>query len=254
MNSETKKGNILENITITLFLTILPLQLLMLLDKDNTTPYYQSIIYIIVILLAILVIRIVGKPKDLTMRSKNMSMVFTKGWYIFIASIIFAILNFMSVDFSNTISTLQVIFFFINIMLGVIFEELVFRGIIQNMIVQKYEVCKKSIWKGIVTSSLIFALMHLLNLIGQPYFILGTVTQVIYTFCLGIILGVVYYFSKNIWTVIFLHFIFNIFGSYSSLFNTDVSNSDIPLIGAIIQIVIMLPCLYIGFITYRKNN
>ncbi|HIX29264.1 MAG TPA: CPBP family intramembrane metalloprotease [Candidatus Blautia stercoravium] len=253
MNSLTQKDNTLKNIAITLFFTILPLQILMFLNKDNKKPYYESIIYIIVILLAILVIKRIGKPKNLTTRLKNMNMVF-KGWYLLIASMILAILNFLSIDFSNTISTLQVISFFMNTMLGVIFEELVFRGIIQNMIVEKYEVCKKSVWKGIVTSSFIFALMHLLNLIGQPYFILGTVTQVIYTFCLGIMLGVVYFFSKNIWTVILLHFIFNIFGSYSSLFSTDVSNSDIPFIGAMIQIVIMLPCIYIAFVTYRKNN
>lgn len=254
MRGMIKKENILRNIIITLGLTILPLQVLMFFIKNADELYYQSIVFIIVLLLAVIAIKIVGKPKDLTFKLNNIKMFFTKGWYIIVASFIFAILNFMSIDFSNIPSISQILFFFINIILGVIFEELVFRGIIQNIIVEKYEVYKKSVWKGIIISSLIFAFMHLLNLIGQPYFILGTITQVIYTFCLGVLLGVVYYFSKNIWGVIFLHFIFNVLGSYSTLFITNVNNSDISLVGAILQLIIMLPCIYVAFNIYRKNN
>lgn len=249
-----KKENILRNIIITLGLTILPLQVLMLFIKNADELYYQSIVFIIVLLLSVLAIKIIGKPRDLTLKLRNIKMFFTKGWYIIVASFIFAILNFMSIDFFNITSISQILFFFINVILGVIFEELVFRGIIQNIIVEKYEVYKKSVWNGIIISSLIFAVIHLLNLIGQPYFILGTITQVIYTFCLGMLLGVVYYFSKNIWSVILLHFIFNVLGSYSTLFITNVNNSDISLMGAILQLIIMLPCIYAAFNIYRKNN
>lgn len=246
------RKNILKDILITLGLTILPLQVLMAF-QETAKIYYQSIVFIIVILLSLLAVRIIGKPENLTLNAKNMRMLFTKGWYIILASFILAILNFMGIDFSKIPSASQIIFFFIDIMLGVIFEELVFRGIIQNIIMETYESTKKSIWQGIVIASLIFGCMHLLNLIGRPYFILGTITQVIYTFSLGMLLGTVYYLSKNIWTVILLHFIFNVLGSYSSLFITT-TDSDIPLIGAIIQIVIMVPCIYFSFRIYRRNK
>lgn len=247
-----KKCNILKDILIALGLTILPLQLL-LAFQDTEKLYYSSIVYIIVIALSFLAIKIIGKPKNLTFRTKNIKMFFTKGWYIIIASFILAILNFMSIDFSKIPSTLQVSFFFINVMLGVIFEELLFRGIIQNIIVETYEANKKSIWKGIGIASLIFGCTHLLNLIGSPYFILGTITQVVYTFSLGMLLGVVYYLSKNIWTVILLHFIFNVLGSYVSLF-IPATHSDISLLGAMIQIIVLLPCVYLSFRIYQKNQ
>ncbi|HAT4222003.1 TPA: hypothetical protein I9Z91_002700 [Clostridium perfringens] len=69
-------------------------------------------------------------------------------------------------------------------------------------------------------------------------------------------IGVVYYLSKNIWTAIILHLIFNLFGSYIELFenSTNIVKSDLSLIGMIIQLSIMLPGIYIAFRIYKKNK
>lgn len=72
-------------------------------------------------------------------------------------------------------------------------------------------------WRALCIASAIFGAVHILNLLGRPYCVLGTVTQVIYTFCVGIIIGTVYWSSKNIWSCFLLHYIFNALGGYSDL-------------------------------------
>lgn len=104
------RKNILKDILITLGLTILPLQVLMAF-QETAKIYYQSIVFIIVILLSFLAVKIIGKPENLTLNAKNMRILFTKGWYIILASFILAILNFMGIDFSIIPSTSQIIFF-----------------------------------------------------------------------------------------------------------------------------------------------
>ncbi|MFU1827998.1 type II CAAX prenyl endopeptidase Rce1 family protein, partial [Enterococcus faecium] len=72
-------------------------------------------------------------------------------------------------------------------------------------------------------SSIFFGIVHLLNLIDQPWLIKGTLTQVFYTFCLGMILGTIYSKRNNIFTIILLHASFNLFGSFSQVFICNIS-------------------------------
>ncbi|HAT4262556.1 CPBP family intramembrane metalloprotease [Clostridium perfringens] len=256
IQNKLKETTVFWKIVITLCMTILPLQLLLLLQEDSINPYKDIFIFIITIILSFIVIKIIGKPVGLSMQFSNMKMLITKGWYVVLSSIILGILNLISVNFSNIPNTSQIFIFLATLTTGVIFEEITFRGIIQNILVDKYISCGKNPWKAIILSSLIFGSMHFLNLIGKPYFILGTITQVLYTLSLGIMIGVVYYLSKNIWTAIILHLIFNLFGSYVELFenSTNIVKSDLSLIGMIIQLSIMLPGIYIAFRIYKKNK
>lgn len=71
-------------------------------------------------------------------------------------------------------------------------EEILFRGIMQSDLQQRY-----SAPFAIILSSLIFALIHL-NLL-----------QVVSAFFISLIIGLVYYRTNSLWSVIFLHFINN---------------------------------------------
>ncbi|MDY2755289.1 MAG: CPBP family intramembrane glutamic endopeptidase [Candidatus Treponema excrementipullorum] len=115
-------------------------------------------------------------------------------------------------------------------------------------------------WRALCIASAIFGAVHILNLLGRPYFVLGTVTQVIYTFCVGIIIGTVYWSSKNIWSCFLLHYIFNALGGYSDLFvektteavTASSTGTDIGFLSAAIQLLIMLPCIPIAWLIYKQ--
>lgn len=72
-------------------------------------------------------------------------------------------------------------------------EELVFRGILQNLISK----ATQNIWIGIITSALLFALLH-----GRPFHFLPI-------FGLGIIYGAIVAYSGSLWITMILHFVNN---------------------------------------------
>lgn len=83
-------------------------------------------------------------------------------------------------------------------------EEFLCRGWLQNEFIERFGDNKKHIILSIVFSSLIFGFMHLSNiLVGQSLF--QTIMQIIQATSIGILFGSIYYKSKNIWSVIFLH-------------------------------------------------
>ncbi|OUO81073.1 hypothetical protein B5F53_00390 [Blautia sp. An249] len=135
-----------------------------------------------------------------------------------------------------------------------IFEEVIFRGLFQNMMCHLLK--KKNRIYPVAASSLVFALLHLLNLTENPQFLLGTLTQVGYTFCLGMLLGTAYLISDSLWAVILLHGGFNFLGQFVSVFQTGGQQpvqGDIPLSAMVIQIAVMLPCIWIA-LKIRKRN
>lgn len=84
------------------------------------------------------------------------------------------------------------------------FEEVFFRGILQNELLENNDDTRKKVILSIIFSSLIFSSVHATNLlVGQD--LLTTLMQVVQTFAIGVLLGGIYYISNNIWGVIFLH-------------------------------------------------
>lgn len=87
-------------------------------------------------------------------------------------------------------------------------EEFLCRGFLQNEFIERFGDSKKHILLSILFSSLIFGLMHISNVLtGQSLF--ETIMQVLQATSIGILFGSIYYKSKNIWSVIFLHGIYD---------------------------------------------
>ena len=255
MNREISKKNLVKKIAAVMAMTMIPFQLLLVLGQQIQLPYITSLVYIVSIVLVLFAARITGWPEAFTSNAENTGMFFTQGWYLLSVSILLGILNFLSIDFTYFPSVSKVIIFLTQTALGVVFEELLFRGVIQNKITEYFETNEKPVWKALVISSLIFGLMHLLNLVGKPYFLLGTLTQVVYTFSIGLLIGCVYWCSKSIWTAFILHFTFNLLGNYSVLFYKNLtSQGDITLWDAMIQIVLILPCIFFAHRIYKRNE
>jgi membrane protease YdiL (CAAX protease family) len=84
---------------------------------------------------------------------------------------------------------------FILALLPAIAEEMLFRGCLQNVLVN----ITRSAAAGIIITSILFSLMH-----GSYY---GFLVRLF----LGCMLGYIYYYSKNIWLNVALHFLNNAF-------------------------------------------
>lgn len=218
-------------------------------------PLLEGIITYLVPLLLLLLLVNKFDAKRYFNFTDNFSKIFSYGWYVMLAGCIFGGLNFLSLEENVSVSPNVFIGFVITCIFTAIFEELLCRGIIQGIMCDIGKLYNHSVIKSIIYSSMVFAFMHFFNLIDKPYLIIGTITQVIYTFSLGLLLGVIYYKTKNITIPIILHAIFNILGSYIVLFtdNKDMPKTDISFVSVAIQLVVMLPAILVAFRIYKKE-
>ena len=93
-----------------------------------------------------------------------------------------------------------------------VFEEVMFRGVLQNLLVRWW----KSPVAGIVVASILFSLIH------------GSIYLFITRILLGVVLGVLYHKSKNIWVNIIAHFLNNAL-AVSQLFYMNKTSGKIDL-------------------------
>lgn len=84
-------------------------------------------------------------------------------------------------------------------------EEFLCRGWLFNEFLERFGNTKKGVWYSILISALIFGLIHVANIFTMNQTVVSTIIQVINAFSLGILFGVIYYKTKNIWSIIFLH-------------------------------------------------
>ena len=128
------------------------------------------------------------------------------------------------------------------------FEEIFFRGIIENELLEKYSSNKKEILISIIISGVVFGAVHLTNLLaGQD--LLTTMMQFVQTTAIGILFGMVYYKTRNVWAMIFLHsfYDFSVLLSEVNLV-TDcgyVSNVPISITAASMVASIILSLIYL---------
>ena len=152
------------------------------------------------------------------------------------------------------IGVLKPYYYFIGIyiihLFGVaLFEEIFMRGIILNILVKNYE---KNKLFPIIISSFIFGITHLLN--GFEYLV-GTISQVLYTTVLGIFWAVIYLKYNNIWCVVISHFLLNCMIFIPFLFFSFIENTfkllSIPIV-AVFNVLISIPGLIYSLHLYKN--
>lgn len=108
--------------------------------------------------------------------------------------------------------------------LAPIFEELLYRGILLNGMLNKYNPKK-----AIFYSAIIFGIAHL------------NIPQGINAFFLALLLGMVYYYTKSLYICMFMHFTNNLLVNFvlypSSRFWTILLYILIPIIGVVLMIL-----------------
>lgn len=255
MKQSSEKRGAAADVIKVLLITMIPFQILMAAGAKWQIPHFTGIAVLCGIVCIWFSARITGRPESFSVAACGNWSFLKSAWYLYLAIIILGAVSLSGIDFKNAPSAANVVFFFIETISGAVFEELLFRGMIQNKIIETCRWKQLSLWRGIMTASAIFALMHILNLIGMPYFILGTFSQVIYTFFLGLLLGTVYFLSENIWIPVIMHIVFNLLGSYSVLFAGEGAQeySDMPFVSAVLAVILMVPCGIIARRMYKKK-
>lgn len=97
----------------------------------------------------------------------------------------------------------QIVLFTVNMLLVGANEEIWMRGLVLNCFIQKYGYEKKSLWKAISLSAIIFGLIHVPNMFFMEP--LTVVVQAINAMSAGVLFAVIFIKSKNIWAGIIVH-------------------------------------------------
>lgn len=225
---EVKEISVLKSLFIIIMFTLIPgiinflsTFIMILIDENISIGFVMIIAGIILIPVHMIIIIMVGKKytqkdiikindKKVKINNKDFLYVFLIiiGYILIREAILFDVLSQFEgpiseddIDFFiDNAETIEVVIFgflmyFQTLITAPIFEELLFRGIILNGLLNKY---KNSSKKAIIYSAIVFGLVHL------------NIPQGINAFIGGIILGFIYCYTKSMKLSIFAHFINNL--------------------------------------------
>ena len=126
------------------------------------------------------------------------------------------------------------------------FEEMAFRSVVMLGIMENRRKNKKDIVIAVVISSIVFGLVHLINLFISPSGMV--ILQILYSALIGAMCSVVLLLTRNIWVCVALHGLFNFSGAIVSECGTgrgffdDIPTQIVTAVIAIIVIVIYVIC------------
>ncbi|HMT74469.1 MAG TPA: CPBP family intramembrane metalloprotease [Chitinophagaceae bacterium] len=138
----------------------------------------------------------------------------------------------------RTPSDLLMNIFFIGVLAGV-GEELLFRGVIQRILIRLF----KNNWAGILVAAFVFSAVHF-----QFY---GFVPR----FLLGIFLGLIYWYSGSLWPSILAHTIYNSAQVILVYYNPEMITKDNPVETANLLVMALISAaISIGIIWWMKTK
>lgn len=152
-----------------------------------------------------------GLAKVLVQKSKGLLYSLGTGGYMIMIGATAAVSNFAMYGFTEdfklqALAPAGEIFIFILAMLGIGFtEELVFRGLVTNILKEKFSVrTDKGIFFVIVIQGVLFGACHMTNMLSGVGLESAMVQSIMASF-LGMLLGAVYLRTGSLWFVMLLH-------------------------------------------------
>lgn len=193
---------------------------------------------------------------------------FGKGLFAGLLGIVFALFMFL-VNYIGNVSFAHVPSFsylFACLLIALttgLFEELLVRGFAFNSFKECFGNSVSGIKKAIVWSSVLFGLIHVVNLGGYDLAsVLTTLSQIISAIIVGMFFALVYVQSKNLLSVIIIHalidaatFVLYSLLSVEAFQSTDIaitSTLDVVMQSFIMPLVIIVPFLIAVVIKWRK--
>lgn len=217
--------------------------------------YYgsQLIAECVVVILSVILMYLVGKQYILREKGEGiLKGLFVGGFLVCVCllPIVSVLVGVLHNGKANKLLHLPQIATFVLTMAGVgITEEFIFRGIILNLFIDKFDKTPKGIYASIAVSSIIFGIAHMTN-IFSGFSIKGAFIQAIGAVVSGALLSAIYLRTKNIWVVVILHAFYDFSALIGSgLFGTNSPTSQINsysyinLVSALIYLVPVLVLL-----------
>jgi membrane protease YdiL (CAAX protease family) len=178
------------------------------------------------------------------------------GWPVLLLSIINGWSFFSGTMTIDTARPRLIILYVLLFLSTGLFEEILFRGVVLTVMLQKWGNNKKGIYQSVIISNLIFGLVHIINFFMGRYSLLAAIVQTGYAQFVGVFFAACLLRNNSIWPVIFLHAVFNMCGNLNEVAsggNFDFGRVFQPTWGdALSSIIIMLPILIYGLFILRK--
>ena len=181
------------------------------------------------------------------------------GWPIYIGTIINFYDTTGAIDWSIAITPtiLDYIGYVVYVISIGLFEETLLRGVVLNKMRNAWGNTRRGIYTSVMVSSLLFGLFHLINLLDKPWLVVATWTQVGYAFIVGFMFAAIYIRTKNLWTVIVFHALYDIGGCLNDLYIREINEKISPDISVMEGIMTLLPFLIFlaaGMFYIRKEK
>lgn len=211
---------------------------------DAIVNYPQGSLVISEAVLAIMVLIVMLLFKNsyvFTQKKESLKTGLFYGLFYLIGSVLFLLLfGVVSGGFKSGLAILNLL---LGCLLIGICEEFLCRGWLLNEFLERYGDTKKGIWYSIIISGIIFGLMHIGNIFTIGQAVSTTITQIVSATGSGILFGLIYYKTKNIWSVIILHGLWDF-----SLFLGDVApiTESVEIINGFSVIGIVFTILMVG--------
>lgn len=136
----------------------------------------------------------------------------------------------------NVRPALEIIFYIVAIFLVGLVEELVFRGVIFNLLLNSFPKTRKGITGAIVLGGVLFGLMHFVNILSGVKFT-SALIQVISAALMGILFCTIYASTRNFWMLVIFHALVD----FASLLSTGISMPEILYPRSILSLQ-LIPC------------
>ena len=174
-------------------------------DLERVDSYFLSAVQEAVgMVVALLILGRTGKMHLLRRRGSGFFNGLLVGMYplFFIGYTFFGTLAFGRPD-TPLLPLPRILTFLLNMILVGVAEELVFRGIIAQTLLERYGTARAGVWKACLVSGVLFGAAHLSNLLGSEPF--GVLMQCVFAASLGVMLAAIYFRTGNLWVTVFLH-------------------------------------------------
>lgn len=256
---KTKTSKIILKVLLVFFIVVTVMSIISMITITGFRFYKygeQGISEMVMAFLVIVFVLITNKGYIFTEKKESFKKTFIQDIPMVIITICMLIASIVSLNKVPNVNVVINLFIFC-IFIG-IFEEVLFRGWLQNQFIEKFGNTRKKVLLSIFLSAIIFGSFHSTNVIvGQG--VLMTIMQVIQTIGMGVYWGSIYYKSKNIWNVICLHGIYDFSimlanANYLKDPSTGNASQYILTVNIFSSVLLMLIYIISSFLILRKSK
>lgn len=137
-----------------------------------------------------------------------------------------------------------------------LFEEVLRRGFVFSILVNKWGKTRSGCYLSMILSSTLFGMLHFIHYFMGNASLLATLTQVIYATFIGVFFSACVVRNQSIYPAIILHGMVDTAGSFGEISIGGGINKGyitMPFEGAIVLIIIALPLFLYGLFLVRKE-